>query len=107
FNTMEVPIMAGRAFNEGDTANSPKVAIVNQSFVKEILNGSHPIGAHFEIEEGVGRARPVYEIVGLVRDTKYYDLRDEFAPEAYVTTAQVDQRDGGGRLLVGARLLAG
>jgi len=31
----------------------------------------------------VGRARPIYEVVGLVRDTKYYDLRDEFAPEVF------------------------
>ena len=107
FNTMEVPIMAGRAFNEGDTANSPKVAIVNQSFVKEILNGAHPIGAHFQIEEAVGRARPVYEIVGLVRDTKYYDLRDEFAPEVYVTTAQDDEPDEYAGLLVRSNLSMG
>src|SRR5580704_9548213 len=107
FNTMEIPIMAGRAFNEGDTANSPKVAIVNQSFVKEILNGANPIGAHFQIEEAVGRARPVYEIVGLVRDTKYYDLRDEFAPEVYVTTAQDDEPDEYAGLLVRSNLSMG
>ena len=107
FSTMEMPIVAGRAFNEGDRANSPKVAVVNQSFVKKILNGGNPIGARFQIEEEVGRARPVYEIVGLVRDTKYYDLRDEFAPEAYVTTAQDDQPDEGARLLVRSSLPAG
>jgi len=61
-------------FNEGDRANSPKVAVVNQSFVKKILNGGNPIGARFQIEEEVGRARPVYEIVGLVRDTKVLRL---------------------------------
>jgi len=107
FSTMEMPIVAGRAFNEGDRANSPKVAVVNQSFVKKILNGGNPIGARFQIEEEVGRARPVYEIVGLVRDTKYYDLRDEFAPEAYVTTAQDDQPDEGAQLLVRSSLPAG
>lgn len=104
FNTMEIRIMAGRAFNERDTANSPKVAIVNQSFVNKILSGGNPIGAHFQIEEEVGRARPIYEVVGLVHDTKYYDLREEFAPEAYVTTAQDDQPDEGAGLLVRSNL---
>ena len=66
--------MAGRAFSERDTANSLKVAIVNQSFVKKILNGANPIGAHFQIEEAVGRARPTYEVVGLVRDTEVLRL---------------------------------
>lgn len=107
FNTMGMPILAGRAFNGRDTANSPKVAIVNQIFVKKILNGANPIGAHFQIEEEVGRARPMYEIVGLVRDTKYYDLRDAFAPEVYVTTAQDDQPDEGAGLLIRSNLAMG
>jgi len=48
FNTMGIRVMAGRAFSERDTAKSLKVAIVNQSFVKKILNGANPIGAHFQ-----------------------------------------------------------
>ncbi len=107
FNTMGIRIMAGRAFNERDSSNSSKVAIVNQSFVKKILNGANPIGAHFQIEEAVGRARPVYEVVGLVRDTKYYNLRDEFAPEVYVTTAQDDEPDESAGLLIRSSLPMG
>jgi putative ABC transport system permease protein len=107
FNTMGIPIMAGRAFSERDTANSLKVAIVNQSFMKKILKGANPIGAHFQIEEAVGRARPIYEVVGLVRDTKYYDLRDEFAPEVYVTTAQDDQPNEYAGLLIRSNLPMG
>lgn len=49
----------------------------------------------------------MYQIVGLVGDTKYYDLRDEFAPEVYVTTAQDDQPDEGAQLLVRSNLSAG
>ena len=107
FNTMGIPIMAGRAFKERDSVNSSKVAIVNQSFAKKILNGGNPIGTHFQIEEAVGRARPIYEVVGLVRDTKYYDLRDEFAPEVYVTTAQDDQPDEYAGLLIRSNLPMG
>src|ERR1700719_4601295 len=107
FNTMGIRVVAGRAFSERDTTNSLKVAIVNQSFVKKILNGANPIGARFQIEEAVGRARPIYEVVGLVRDTKYYDLRDEFAPEVYVTTAQGDQPDEYAGLLIRSKLPMG
>jgi putative ABC transport system permease protein len=107
FNTMGIRITAGRAFNERDTANSLKVAIVNQSFVKKILNGANPIGAHFQIEDEVGRTRPVYEVVGLAGDTKYYDLRDEFAPEVYVTTAQDDQPGEGASFLIRSNLPMG
>src|SRR5246500_1214895 len=65
FNTLGIRIMAGRAFNERDSANSSKVAIVNQSFVKKIFNGANPIATHFQIEEAVGRARAVYGVGGV------------------------------------------
>jgi predicted permease len=107
FNTMGVPMLAGRDFNKRDTATSQKVAIVNESFVKKILNGANPVVQHFQIEEYVGRARPMYEIVGLVKDTKYYDLRDDFQPIVYVTTLQDDQPDQGAALLIRSRLPLG
>jgi predicted permease len=107
FNTMGVPMLAGRDFNECDTATSQKAAIVNESFVKKILNGANPVGQHFQIEEYVGRARPMYEIVGFVKDTKYYDLRDDFQPIVYVTTLQDDQPDQSAQLLIRSPLPLG
>jgi putative ABC transport system permease protein len=107
FNTMGVPMLAGRDFNDRDAATSQKVAIVNERFVKKILNGTNPVGQHFQIEEFVGHARPVYEIVGLVKDTKYYDLRDDFQPIVYVTTLQDDQPDEYAQLLIRSPLPLG
>jgi predicted permease len=107
FNTMGVPMLAGRDFNERDTATSQKVAIVNESFVKKILNGANPVGQQFQIEEYAGRARPMYEIVGFVKDTKYYDLRDDFRPIVYVTTLQDDQPDQVAALLIRSPLPLG
>jgi predicted permease len=104
---MGIPMLAGRDFNERDTATSQKVAIVNESFVKKILNGANPIGQHFQIEEYVGRPRPLYEIVGFVKDTKYYDLRDDFQPIVYVTTLQDDQPDEYAQLLIRSPLPLG
>jgi predicted permease len=106
FNTMGISMLAGRDFNERDTSTSQKVAIVNESFVKKLLN-ANPIGQHFQIEEYVGRARPSYEIVGFVKDTKYYDLRDDFRPIVYVTTLQDDQPGNYAQLLIRSPLPTG
>jgi len=66
---------------------------VNETFVGRILNGGNPIGVRFREEGYVGRATPVYEIVGLARNTKYRDLREEPIPIVFVATAQDDRPD--------------
>ena len=104
FKTMRIPLLAGRAFDEHDTSTAPKVAIVNERFVKTILHGANPIGVHFQIEEYAGRPRPMYEIVGLVKDTKYGNLSEEFSPIVYVTTAQDDRPDQYAQLLIRSNL---
>jgi predicted permease len=44
FQTMGIPILSGRGFNDNDTQSSPRIAIVNQSFVRTFLDGQNPIG---------------------------------------------------------------
>src|SRR5256714_6110439 len=51
FKTMQTPFLAGRDFDDHDTATSPHVAIVNETFVTKILNGANPVGVRFH-EEG-------------------------------------------------------
>jgi len=91
FRTMKTPFLAGRDFDDHDTATSPKVAIVNETFVKKVLNGANPIGVRFREEGYVGKATPFYEIVGLVKDTKYRDLREEPMPITFLAAAQDDE----------------
>ena len=93
FKTMKTPLLAGREFDDHDDKNSPKVAIVNETFVKKILNGGNPIGVRFHMEGFVGKATPTYEVVGLVKDTKYQDLREEPLPIAFVAAAQEENPD--------------
>jgi len=93
FKTMRTPFLAGREFDDHDTATSPKVAVVNETFVSKILNGANPIGVRFREEGYVGKATPVYEIVGLAKNTKYRDLREEPIPIVFVATAQDDRPD--------------
>lgn len=88
FKVMGTAILAGRDFNDRDTATSPKVAIVNQTFVRKLLNGGAPVGVTFQIEGYVGQARPIYQIVGLAKDSKYQELQETIEPLVYVVSAQ-------------------
>jgi predicted permease len=77
-DSIGVPIVRGRGFTEQDTATSPQVAVVNQAFVKRFFPKVDPIGQHFGIN------RPQYsgswEIVGVFRDFKMNNPRDEVRP---------------------------
>lgn len=88
FQTLGISRLAGRDFNEHDTPTSPKVAIVNEAFAREFAGGANPIGKRFRIEGNVGEAEPFYEIVGLVKNTKYESLREEFVPIIYEAESQ-------------------
>src|SRR5262249_16046925 len=66
FRTMATPLLAGREFDDRDAVNARKSAIVTEQFARTFFGGANPIGQTFQVEEGVGVARPVYEIVGLV-----------------------------------------
>ena len=88
FKTMGTPLAAGRDFDERDTLNSPKVAIVNESFARQFTNGANPIGARFWIEATPTEPQTLYEIVGLTRDAKYRDLREDFAPVFFRAMSQ-------------------
>ncbi len=87
FETLGTHLLAGRDFNARDTAGSPKVAIVNESFSKKYLRGQNPVGRRYRPEQGGKLGDPV-QIVGLARDAKYLDLREEFHPTVYVAASQ-------------------
>jgi putative ABC transport system permease protein len=88
FQTLETPLLAGRDFDERDTATSPKVAIVNQSFARTLAHGANPVGMSFHSPVGPQHPEFIVQIVGLVQDTKYYDLHDENVAIAFIPVAQ-------------------
>jgi predicted permease len=77
FQTMSIPIVAGRDVQPGDTSTSPRVAIVNQAFVRKFAGGVNPIGQTLRTLEEPGYPSTVYEIVGVIPDTKYNDIRGD------------------------------
>ncbi|MGH9849340.1 MAG: ADOP family duplicated permease, partial [Blastocatellia bacterium] len=104
FKTLQIPLLAGRDFDARDRAGAPKAALVNEAFARRFLHGTSPVGQRFRIEAFGGDPEAVYEIVGLVRDTKRGDLREEFAPIAYTAAAQVSGAGPGGQFLIRSRL---
>jgi predicted permease len=88
FRTMGTPLVAGRDFGNQDTPASPRVAIVNEIFATKFLGGRGAVGRTFQISAAEGETRHVYHVVGLVGNTKYRDLREDFPPIAYLAVRQ-------------------
>lgn len=88
FAMLDIPLTAGRTFNDQDTPASPRVAVVNTSFVDKYLQGADPIGRVFSFERGPGEPNPPMHIVGVVADTKYSDVRTDNGPLVFLAYSQ-------------------
>jgi putative ABC transport system permease protein len=88
FRALGTPMVAGRDFGPHDGPRSPHVAIVNELFARTVFPGSNPIGRTFHVESAPGATPPRYQIIGVVADTKYRDLRQELLPIAYLASTQ-------------------
>ena len=83
FETLGTPLVAGRDFQFRDEGR-PRVAIVNQAMARYYFAESSPIGKHVTFD---GEDKP-YEIVGLVGDAKYYELREAAPRTIYLNAFQ-------------------
>ena len=92
FRTMQIPFVAGRDFTVRDTGQSPPVLIVNETFVRQFLPGENPLGKTVRTSPEPHYPETEYEIVGIVKDTKYGGLRDEIPPEAVVPAQQYPEK---------------
>jgi len=87
FETLAIPIVAGRDFDRHDTPGSSKVVIVSESMARKFFGTPNPLGRDLRIQDGSQIGDP-YEIVGVVKDTKYGRLRDPMSPTVYLTRNQ-------------------
>jgi predicted permease len=94
FATLGVPIVNGRDFRPSDTGEihhraddpygwNPTVIMINETFAKKYFPGRNPVGMHVGLGEDPGTPTDM-EIIGVVKDIKYTNLRDEIPPQAYV-----------------------
>ncbi|MGH9159594.1 MAG: ABC transporter permease [Vicinamibacteraceae bacterium] len=88
FETMDIPILQGRDFNLRDTRSSPRVAIVNETFVRQLVGSANPIGRPLRTSPEPGYPATTYEIVGVIPDTRYNDLRGETEPTTFAPDSQ-------------------
>jgi predicted permease len=86
FNTMGIPIVAGRDFNAQDREGSPLVVIVNEELARRYYAGN-AVGKRLQI----GSHTPYIDIVGVVRTAKYRDLREQPLPFVYIPMGQEPQ----------------
>ncbi len=100
FRTMGTAFRAGRDFDNRDNLKAPKVAIVNDQFEKTFFHGQNPVGRAFRVERGPGQSDDVFQIIGLVRNTKYYELREDFQPIAFLPREQDDNARANGSFVV-------
>jgi putative ABC transport system permease protein len=87
FETLRTPMIAGRDFNEHDSANSQKVAVINTFMARKYFVGKSPLGQHFRTRDGNNVSDPI-EIVGVVKDAKYGSLRDKPSPFFFLPWSQ-------------------
>jgi putative ABC transport system permease protein len=88
FRTMGTPLLAGRDFDGRDRPGAEKSAIVTELFAHKYFPGQDPIGKAFQLDEPPDQPKTLNRIVGVVKDTKYTDLREEFTPLVFFAASQ-------------------
>jgi putative ABC transport system permease protein len=83
FRTLGIPLLRGRTFTAADTLDAPRVAIISESLARQHFPDQDPLGQHIHITNADS------EIIGVVADTKHFDLGREFRVQAYEPHAQV------------------
>jgi len=85
FETLGIPILRGRGFLESDSADGPRVAIVNEQFAKHYWPGADAVGKHIRLDSAAGT--PV-EIVGVAQTIKYQLTFEKPMDFVYMPLAQ-------------------
>jgi putative ABC transport system permease protein len=85
FQTMGIPLVAGRVFTERDQVEAPKVVIINETFARRFWPGQDAIGKRFRYSRADG---PLVEVAGVVKDGKYFSLGEDPQPFFYLSMLQ-------------------
>jgi predicted permease len=90
FRTLGISILAGREFGDDDRRDSRLVVIVNERLARTFWPQQDPVGKGIRLPDG---GKPVAEVVGVVRDVKYRDLRGDAGPMVYRPVLQTRSTD--------------
>ena len=89
FGALGIPLIAGRDFARADAGAAPKVVIVNEAFAKKFNLGRDVVGKRIGDKGATGA--PTMEIIGLVRNAKYSDVKAEIPPQIFRPYRQEEQ----------------
>jgi predicted permease len=93
FQTLGIPIIAGRSFGPQDTATSPEVAIINQSLARSRFPHGNPVGKRLKF--GIPLKDEWVQVIGICDDTRYANLRDNAPQQFFVPYVQRSEEGGG------------
>ncbi|MGE5321351.1 MAG: FtsX-like permease family protein, partial [Actinomycetota bacterium] len=96
FNTMGIPLLRGREFNDRDGKGAPEVVVINDSMAKRFFHGRDPVGRMIRFSR---ESKDQHQIVGVVADTRDINLTSKPRPEIYFPILQ----DSYGELIIMVR----
>jgi putative ABC transport system permease protein len=88
FQTLRIPMRAGRDFTDRDQTGAPLVAILNEAAAKQAWPNENAIGKRFGLLRDSTGALIWWEVIGVVADVREYGLREAPRPELYLSLAQ-------------------
>jgi macrolide transport system ATP-binding/permease protein len=86
FSTLHIPVLRGRGIEDRDRPGAPYVAVVNQAFAKSYFGGDDPLGRHVKLPRACAACD--IEIVGLVANSRYGQLKQEPPPTIFMSFSQ-------------------
>jgi predicted permease len=91
FETVGMTLVEGRSIRDEDTASAPRVAVINQSLARLYFPGGRALGRTMEVAVRSFKS-PSVQIVGIVRDAKYNNLRADIKPMFFMPLQQLPRR---------------
>jgi predicted permease len=88
FETMGIPIVAGRPITDDDRRGAPRVAVISETTARHFFGGESPLGKTFGFRQ-FEAARPI-EIVGIARDVRYMEPREDFQSLVFIPMEQIN-----------------
>jgi predicted permease len=85
---MGIALVGARIFGDQDSPGSPRVAIVNEEFARRAYDGATPLGKTIQLQ---GAFRADYEVVGVVKNSVYRDVKEPAVPMAYIAATQEER----------------
>jgi predicted permease len=87
FKTMTIPLLEGRAFTEGDKADSPPAVVISETTARRFWPGENALGKHIKVGRSIS-PRPWLTVVGVVKDVRQFELIIEPQPQMYLPYPQ-------------------